>query len=31
MWITNGKETKKIKNTDLIPDGYKKGRKYIAG
>jgi hypothetical protein len=27
MWITNGTESKKIKKDDLIPDGWKKGRK----
>jgi hypothetical protein len=27
MWITNGVENKKIKNTDIIPDGWYKGRK----
>jgi hypothetical protein len=26
-WITNGKENKKISKTDLIPDGWKLGRK----
>jgi len=27
MWITNGTETKKVKNNDPIPEGWKKGRK----
>ena len=27
MWITNGSENKKIKQTDIIPKGYYKGRK----
>ena len=27
MWITNNLENKKIKKTDIIPDGYHKGRK----
>lgn len=27
MWITDGVTSKKIKKTDLIPDGWKKGRK----
>ena len=27
MWITNGHENRKIKNTDLIPEGCNKGRK----
>ena len=27
-WITNGKENKKIHNGDLIPEGWKFGRKY---
>ena len=27
MWITNGLENKKIKNIDIIPDGWYKGRK----
>jgi hypothetical protein len=27
MWITNGTENKKIKKTDSIPEGYRKGRK----
>jgi len=27
MWITNGIEHKKIKATDSIPEGYRKGRK----
>lgn len=26
MWITNGVESKKIKKTDSIPDGWRKGR-----
>lgn len=26
MWITNGTNNKKIKKTEMIPDGYKKGR-----
>jgi hypothetical protein len=26
MWITNGKESKKIKKTDPIPEGWNKGR-----
>ena len=26
MWITNGKESKKIKKTDTIPEGWSKGR-----
>lgn len=26
-WITNGMENKKIKNTDLLPDGWKFGKK----
>lgn len=26
IWITNGIENKKIKNTDTIPDGWKRGR-----
>ena len=30
MWINNGKEAKKIKNTDAIPDGWRRGRKIIA-
>ena len=30
MWITNGIENKKIKNTDIIPNGYYKGRKKYA-
>jgi len=25
-WITNGNESKKIKNTEIIPDGWYKGR-----
>jgi hypothetical protein len=29
MWITNGKDNKKIKKTDVIPDGWNKGRKII--
>ncbi len=28
MWITNDVENKKIKKTDLIPQGFRKGRKY---
>ena len=28
-WITNGKESKKIKKEDLIPNGWKLGRKII--
>lgn len=27
MWITNGEEARKIKKTDPIPDGWKKGRR----
>jgi hypothetical protein len=27
IWITNGIEKKKIKNTDVIPDGWHRGRK----
>jgi len=27
MWITNGIESKKIKKTDIIPDGWSNGRK----
>ena len=27
MWITNGVESKKIKKDDIMPDGWKKGRK----
>ena len=27
MWITNGTENKKIKNIDIIPEGWYKGRK----
>ena len=27
MWITNGTENKKIKKTDTVPEGYRKGRK----
>ena len=27
MWITNGKENKKIKRKEVIPDGWYKGRK----
>lgn len=27
MWVTNGVESKKIKKDDLIPDGWRKGRK----
>lgn len=27
MWITNGTESKKIKKDDLIPNGWRKGRK----
>jgi len=27
MWITNGTESKKIKKDDMIPDGWRKGRK----
>ena len=27
MWVTNGKESKKIKKVDAIPDGWHKGRK----
>lgn len=27
IWITNGTENKKIKKTDSIPEGYRKGRK----
>jgi hypothetical protein len=27
MWITNGFENRKIKKTDLIPEGWDKGRK----
>lgn len=27
MWITNDKENKKIKKTDSIPEGFRKGRK----
>ena len=30
-WITNGTENKKIKNTDMIPQGYYKGRKCSDG
>ena len=26
MWITNGKDTRKIPKGDLIPDGFKPGR-----
>lgn len=26
MWITNNQETKKIKKTDVIPEGWRKGR-----
>jgi len=26
-WITNGKEIKKIKNTDQIPQGWRYGKK----
>lgn len=29
MWITNGVESKKIKKDDLIPDGWRKGRKML--
>jgi hypothetical protein len=29
MWITNGIESKKIKKDDLIPEGWKKGRKQL--
>ena len=29
MWVTNGKENKKIKNTDNIPDKWYKGRKMV--
>lgn len=29
MWITNGIESKKVKKTDTIPEGWKKGRKII--
>jgi hypothetical protein len=28
MWITNGCETTKIRKTDLIPNGFRKGRVY---
>ena len=27
MWITNGSENKKIKKSDIIPEGWNKGRK----
>jgi len=27
MWITNGKESKKIKKDEIIPEGWKKGRR----
>ena len=27
MWITNGSESKSIKNTDPMPDGWERGRK----
>ena len=27
MWISNGLEAKKIKNTDSIPEGWHRGRK----
>lgn len=30
MWITNDIENKKIKKTDSIPEGYRKGRRTIA-
>ena len=30
MWITNEMEDKKIKKTDLIPNGWRKGRKKIG-
>ena len=29
MWISNGKETTRIKETDEIPDGWTKGRKIV--
>jgi hypothetical protein len=29
MWVTNGLESKKIKKTDPLPEGFKKGRKMI--
>jgi hypothetical protein len=29
MWITNGKENKKIKKEELIPDGWFRGRKNV--
>lgn len=29
MWITNGIENKKIKKTDIVPEGWYKGRKII--
>lgn len=30
MWITNGIKTKKIKKTDSIPEGYRKGRILVS-
>jgi len=30
IWITNGTENKKIKKTDLIPEGYQKGRRIVV-
>ena len=30
MWITNGIESKKIKKDELIPDGWRKGRKMLS-
>lgn len=30
IWITNGTESKKIKNSDIIPEGWSKGRKIYA-
>ncbi len=29
MWITNGRDNKKIKKIDLIPEGWRKGRQII--